>query len=124
MRTALLDEGEDREVPEQGRAAVAQDHFVTVRQIEEFGDPLPDGADEVLHRILAMRGPQHASTVVGEGGDGRWPDLGGTAAEAAVRGEEFRGDGQGGHERRFCHALACGWLVIRRLKDCPRARPA
>jgi hypothetical protein len=42
VRAALLDQGKHCQVPEQGGSTVAQDHFVPVRQAEEFGQPIAD----------------------------------------------------------------------------------
>jgi hypothetical protein len=46
------------EIPEGARTAVAQHDFISGRQREEVGQPFADRGDQMLHRILTMRGAQ------------------------------------------------------------------
>ena len=87
---ALADQAERRDVPERGRAAVAEDDLVALGQAEQLGQALADGADEVLDRRLAVGGAEHGAAEGGEVVDLLGADLGGAGAEAAVRGAAGR----------------------------------
>ena len=104
VRAAPLDQAEGGQVPEQGRAAVAQHHLVPVGQPEQLGQPGPDRADQVLDRGLAVRGAEQRGAGGRQGVHRIRSDLGRPTAEAAVAGKQLTGDGQRGHDGRLCHA--------------------
>ena len=110
---APLDQAEGGQVPEQGRAAVAQHHLVPVGQPEQLGQPGPDRADQVLDRGLAVRGAEQR----GAGGRQRVhrirSDLGRPAAEAAVAGKQVT-RGWSAWSRR---------TIVPRLPACTISRP-
>ena len=56
VQRPLADEPGGGCVPEGGRAAVAERDLVAVRQAEELAQPDPDAGDQVLDRLLAVRG--------------------------------------------------------------------
>src|SRR5206468_7497149 len=60
---APLDEREQRDVPEAGRAPVAQDHLVAVGEGEQLLHPGAEAADHRSHGRLAVAGAE-----VGGGG--------------------------------------------------------
>ncbi len=97
---ALADQAERRDVPERGRAAVAEHHLVAVGQLEQVGDALLHPGHQVLHRRLAVRGAEQLGALGRERGDGLRADLGRSGAEAAVGGLELcRKNDVAGHQR-------------------------
>ena len=102
VQGALAHEPGGGGVPEGGRAAVAERHLVAVGQAEELADAGANPADQVLDRLLPVRGAHHRGAL-GELGQRLGTHLRGPAAEAAVRGLELGGDlrgGRNGHRRR------------------------
>ena len=96
----VADQAEGGDVPERGRAAVAEHDLVALGQVEEGGEAVADAADGVLHRGLAVRGAHQGCTGRGERVEVAGLDLRGPGAEAAVGGQEFGGDRDGvGHRR-------------------------
>jgi hypothetical protein len=92
---AVAHQAEGGDVPEGGGPAVAQDDLVALGEAEQVGDALAHGADEVLHRGLAVRGAEDRGAQRGEVLDLLRADLAGAGAEAAVPGQEVGGKGQG-----------------------------
>ena len=88
---AVAHQVEGGDVPEGGRAAVAEDDLVAVWQGEQRRHALADPAHDVLHRRLPVRG---ADQVAGGGDRGQLlgTDLRRAAAEAAVLGQQVCGD--------------------------------
>ena len=88
----LAHEAERRDVPERRRAAVAEDDLVALGQAEQVGQALPDRADEVPDRGLAVRGAEQRGAQAGEVVDLLGSHLGGPGAEPAVLGQQVGGD--------------------------------
>ena len=78
---ALLDQAERGGVPEDRRAAVAEHDLPAVGQSEQLGQPGAHGADEALHRRLAVRRADRPSA----GGDERVDLLGADLRRARIR---------------------------------------
>ena len=81
---ALGDQAERRRVPEQGRAAVAEEHFVAVGEREEIGEPAADPADDRTDAFLAVAGAEEPGRGVGERGDGLVANLRRAGPESSV----------------------------------------
>jgi hypothetical protein len=107
VQRALADEPGRGSVPERGRAAVAQDDLVVVREGEELTQAGTNTTDDGLDRGLAVGGAHDwdPPTLLGEMGELLGADLGRATAEAAVGGQEVGGDVEGeaagGHEPRL-----------------------
>ena len=96
----LPDQPERRDVPERGRAAVAEHDLVAVGQLEQVGHTLLDPGHQVLHRRLPVRGAEQLGALGRQRGDGFRANLRRTGAEAAVRGLELcRNLNVAGHQR-------------------------
>jgi hypothetical protein len=93
---ALADKAERGDVPEGGRAAVAEDDLIALRETEQVGQTFADLTHEVPDRGLAVRGSEHRTTERGQVGDLLGANLAGPAAESTVLGQELGGDGQRG----------------------------
>jgi hypothetical protein len=90
---ALAHEAQRREVPERGRAAVAERDLVPVGQVEQLGEARADAPDERAHRRLAVGRAEQRATDRGQGLDLRGADLAGAGAEPAVDRQQVGGDG-------------------------------
>ena len=88
MLRALFDEAERRDVPERGRATVAEDDLVPVGEFEEVGEAGPDLADDLLDARTPVRGAEVARAGRGEGSHRFGADLGRAGTEPAVAGFE------------------------------------
>ena len=100
---AVVDQAERGDVPERGRAAVAQDHLVPVGQREQLREARAHPADLGLHRLLPVRGAQDRGRRPAQGVHLLDAHLGRAAAEAAVRGEQVGGDRDGGRVEGGAH---------------------
>jgi hypothetical protein len=89
---AALDERERGGVPERGRTAVAHHDLVAVGNAEQLAEALTHPPDQALHRRLAVRGAEQRRPGRRERVHLLRPHLGGAATEAAVCGQEVRGD--------------------------------
>ena len=58
--TSTLNQGERGCIPKGSGSAVAQDHLVPGREVEERRDPLPDPLHQLLHGGLAVARAQQA----------------------------------------------------------------
>ena len=90
---ALLDQPEDRRVPEGRGPAVAEHDLVAVGQGEDLGQQVAQARDHELHGRLAVAGAQELGPGGGQGVHRLRTDLGRPAAEAAVGRLEVVGDG-------------------------------
>ena len=122
VRAPALDEPEHRGVPEQGRAAVADQHFVAVGKREQVGHPVADPPDDGSHAVLAMAGAEVSGRGVGERGDRLVRHLRRTGAEAPVaavgeqpgsRSSRSRGAGEGCSPNHDSERLALTGSVAR-----------
>ncbi len=64
---ATFDEADGGGVPEEGAAAVAEQHLVAVGEREQLGEPGADRPDHVAHRGLAMARAEQGRAGVGDG---------------------------------------------------------
>jgi hypothetical protein len=96
MLSLLLDQPEDGGIPKRRRPANAEHHFVALRGGEQFLQPPPDAAHQVLYWSLPVRGAQ-------QGGPGRLQrlnlfraNLRRAGAESSVGGQQVAGYAQAG----------------------------
>ena len=74
-------------------AAVAEHDLPVLGQAEQVLQALTHGADEVLHRRLAVRAAEQVAVRLGQREHLLGAHLGGTAPEPAVDGQQVVGDG-------------------------------
>ena len=84
VRALPLDETEDCGIPEQRRAAVADQHLVVVGEREQLGQTAPDPVHDRADAVLAVARAEKAGRGVGERGDRRVRHLRRTGAESPV----------------------------------------
>ena len=92
VRGLVADQAEGSGIPESGGATQGENDLVALRQVEQLGQTLAYGADDVLHASLAVGGAQDGCVVLDCLQLG-WANLGRATAEAAIGGNELRGDG-------------------------------
>src|SRR5690606_29969006 len=99
-----------------GRAAVAEEHLVALRDAEEIGEAGAHPADEVLDGRLPVRGAEEPRVRL-QVRELLGPDLRGSAAETAVGGEEVARNIDGRHRlilpRRYSWSRRAQWRSAR-----------
>ena len=85
-------EAEHGRIPEQRRAAVAEQHLVSVGKRKQFRQPVADPVHHRTHAVLAMARAEKTARGVGECGDRLVANLRRTGAEAPVGRSELGGD--------------------------------
>ena len=82
----------DRRVPEQRRAAVADQHLVSVGEREQLGQTVPDAVHHGADAVFAMARAEEAGRRVGERGNRLVGNLRRTGAEPPIGRPEVGGD--------------------------------
>ena len=97
---AVAHEAERRDLPERGRAAVAEHDLVALGEGEQVGEAGAQTTDLRLDGLLPVRGAEVGRRDGCEGGHLLGADLARSGAEAAVARQEVGGDGD---LRRLAH---------------------
>jgi hypothetical protein len=88
----LADQPERRDVPERGRAAVAEHHLVAVGEREQGHEALAHATDGLFHRRLPVGGAEQRRPGRGQRVEVAGLDLGRSGSEAPVGGQQVGGD--------------------------------
>ncbi len=125
---ALADQAERGDVPEQGRAAVAQDHLVALGQREQLGQTGSHPPDHLPHGRLPVRRAEQAGGHGADGVDLLGAHLARPRAEPAVARQEVDRDvdlrGARGHAPILPHALRPAYgSPVSAAASPPRPRP-